>query len=483
MSVRVRFAPSPTGSMHIGNVRTAIYNYLFAKSQGGEFIVRIEDTDLVRSTREFEHDLLTELKWLGLEIDEGPENPGEYAPYRQSERTEIYHKYAQQLLEQDLAFYCFCSEEEIGKRREEQKERGESLHYDGRCRQLSAEEVKRRRESGEGAVVRFKAPKKDFHLKDVVRGDVAFPDGMIGDFVILRESGMPVYNFCCVIDDWKMKITHVIRGEDHLPNTLRQLMIYQALDAKPPIFAHASLLVGEDRQKLSKRHGVTSLAAFRQMSFLPQTMINYLVLLGWSHPEERVVMQMDELETIFSLERMNKAPALFDLAKMRWMNGQQLKLLTHEEQLKVVAGWIESDHPFHAQKHEWQVSFTELFLDKIELQEDLPAHLELIFSTNPQAPNEEHAEMEELNGLESSALMRAHLLTELTRLQQEGSQFVSAETFSGWTNYFKKEMKIKGKPLFKGMRLILTGRISGGDLSALIPMTPIDVLVERLKAV
>ncbi|MBT7668782.1 MAG: glutamate--tRNA ligase, partial [Bdellovibrionales bacterium] len=417
----------------------------------------------------------------GLEIDEGPETPGEYGPYRQSERGDFYSKYAQQLLDHRQAFYCFCSEEEIAQRREERREKGESLHYDGRCRHLSDDEVKRRRDGGEGAVVRFLAPQKDFHLKDVVRGDVAFPDGMIGDFVIMRESGMPVYNFCCVIDDWKMKITHVIRGEDHLPNTVRQLMIYQALEVTPPIFAHASLLVGEDRQKLSKRHGVTSLAAFRDLSFLPQTMINYLVLLGWSHPDERVIMSKDELETIFTLERMHKAPALFDLAKMRWMNGQQLKLLSPEEQLKVVTGWIKADHQFHQEKHQWQMSFLSLFLDKIEMEDDLTDHLDLIFATAPVASSEEQPELEELNALESTGQMRSYLAAELSRLKQQGSEFVPVEAFSGWTSYFKQELKIKGKPLFKGMRLILTGRISGGDLSALVPITPIDVLLARVS--
>ncbi|MEX1099418.1 MAG: glutamate--tRNA ligase, partial [Bacteriovoracaceae bacterium] len=267
MSIRVRFAPSPTGYLHIGGARTALYNYLFAKANNGKFIVRVEDTDLERSSKEFEQKQLDDLKWLGIDYDIGPGKEDEFGPYRQSERLEIYKKEAKRLLEEGKAFYDFCSEAELEQMREKSQSEGTPA-YTGKWREEKHwDEAKKRVESGEKAPIRFLVPDRDYSFEDKVRGTVKFPKGMVGDFVILRSNEAPVYNFCNVVDDHLHQITHVIRGEDHVNNTLRQLMIYEALGAQPPVFAHVSLLIGEDRQKLSKRHGATSVTLYREESY------------------------------------------------------------------------------------------------------------------------------------------------------------------------------------------------------------------------
>jgi glutamyl-tRNA synthetase len=289
MTVRVRFAPSPTGYLHIGGARTAMYNYLFAKAMGGKYILRIEDTDLERSKREFEDSQIGDLKWLGLVHDEGPDVGGEYGPYRQSERGHIYASWAQKLIDTEHAYYCFCSEEELTAKKELANLEKRAPHYDGKCRNLSLDEATSRLAAGEEAVIRFKAPRKAYVFNDHVRGRVVFPEGMVGDFVVMRANGVPVYNYAVVVDDASMKISHVIRAEEHLPNTLRQLMLYEAFNETPPEFAHVSLLIGEDRQKLSKRHGATSVNMYKDMNYLPDALLNYLLLLGWSHPEDKDV--------------------------------------------------------------------------------------------------------------------------------------------------------------------------------------------------
>ncbi|MFN8370460.1 MAG: glutamate--tRNA ligase [Bacteriovoracaceae bacterium] len=331
MSVRVRFAPSPTGYLHIGGARTALYNYLFAKATGGTFVLRIEDTDEERSKREYEELQIDDLKWLGLDYDEGPGKEGDCGPYRQSERKLIYQKKAAELVEKKLAFHCFCTEEELEAKKAVAMAANLDPKYDGTCRHLSSEEIAAKKAKGLTSAIRFKAYEKSYTLHDHVRGDVVFPEGMVGDFIILRSDGGAVYNFCCVVDDTMMRITHVIRGEDHLSNTLRQLMIYEAFGAKLPEFAHVSLLVGADRQKLSKRHGATSLHFYREASYLPSAICNYLCLLGWSHPTEKDIFTLDEIGTLFDIKRFSKSPAVFDVTKFEFINGQHLRALPIDE--------------------------------------------------------------------------------------------------------------------------------------------------------
>ncbi|MBN1504983.1 MAG: glutamate--tRNA ligase, partial [Candidatus Eisenbacteria bacterium] len=323
--IRVRFAPSPTGSLHVGGARTALYNWLFARGRNGAFVLRIEDTDAARSTPESEEGVLRDLKWLGVDWDEGPDRGGAYAPYRQSERKDLYTSFALTLLDRGSAYRCYCTGEELEAEKARQLAQGSPPHYGGRCRRLSAEERTEFEKAGRPSSVRFLAPQREYALKDLVRGDVRFPAGVVGDFILLRSDGMPTYNFSCVVDDYLMRITHVIRAEEHLSNTVRQLMLYEAFGVEPPSFAHLSIILNRERAKLSKRDGVTSVAEFRKMGYLPDAMANYLALLGWSPGHDREVMSAEELVASFSLERAAKAAAVFDTAKLDWMNGRYIR--------------------------------------------------------------------------------------------------------------------------------------------------------------
>ncbi len=476
MSVRVRFAPSPTGYLHIGGARTALYNYLFARAQKGTFVLRLEDTDAERSTKEYEDSQMEDLNWLGLGYDEGPKKPGDVGPYRQSERLHLYKEYADKLIDQGKAFYCFCTEEDLEIIKEKAIRDGKSPHYPGTCHCVSKEEAVKRIEAGEKAVVRFKVPPKEYVLEDKVRGKVTFPKDMVGDFVLLRSDGFPVYNYCCVVDDWLMKITHVIRGEDHLNNTLRQLMVYEALEAQPPVFAHVSLLVGKDRQKLSKRHGATSVTHYREETYLPDAMVNYLTLLGWSHPDEKEVFNLDELEHIFTIDRFSKAPAVFDLEKFRWINGQHLRTLPIKDLVKRTSHFIKDDHPFNLQTQGWKEKCLELFKDQINFFGEMKEHLDNLFSKDPM-PDEEWGD---IKCWESTVLIAEYLKEQLEKVD---GPFIEEEQLNEWMTHIKKSMKVKGKFLFKGVRAILTTKGHGPDLKKLTTLTPVDVLRARVEKI
>jgi nondiscriminating glutamyl-tRNA synthetase len=319
--VRVRFAPSPTGFLHVGNVRTALFNWLLASGHNGVFMLRIEDTDAERSKVQYEKQLKDDLRWLGLDWNEGIDRGGEYGPYRQSDRFAIYQEYAQRLLNEDKAFRCFCSEDQLEKVRQEQLARRESAHYSGACRHLSATELEARLKAGTPFTLRLRVRPGIVGFFDLVFGRLDIETAQISDPVMLRSDGSPTYNFCCVIDDFLMKISHVIRGDGHLSNTHRQILIYEALGAPIPQFAHLSTILGPDGQKLSKRHGATSIEEFRRQGYLPEALANYLALLGWSPPNEgQEIMSLEEIKSLFDLTRVLKSPAIFDNAKLDWMN-------------------------------------------------------------------------------------------------------------------------------------------------------------------
>lgn len=326
MRVRVRFAPSPTGPLHIGGARSALFNYLFARHHQGVLVVRVEDTDLERSRPEYEDEILASLDWLGLTWDEGLRVGGPHAPYRQTERLDTYRQCAEALLERGLAYPCFCSEEELEAERAGLIAKGETPRYLGTCRNLSEEERAARRQAGIVPTIRFRAPQDRLYVvEDLVRGRVAFEGNTIGDFIIMKSDGIPTYNFAVVVDDHLMEITHVIRAEEHLTNTPRQMMIYEAMGWEMPKFAHVSLILGEDRQKMSKRHGATSVIQYRQRGYLPEALVNFLALLGWAPEGQEELMTLEEMVRAFSLERVARNPAVFDLDKLNWMNQQYLK--------------------------------------------------------------------------------------------------------------------------------------------------------------
>lgn len=330
--VRVRFAPSPTGYLHIGGARTALFNWLFAHKMGGKLILRIEDTDTERLKEDSVSQILTSLKWLGINWDEGPEVGGDCGPYYQSERLDIYKKYADKLLEEGKAYYCFCSAADLEAQREKQRAAKQPFRYARICRDLSAEEVQARIAAGEPYSVRVKIPVEGtITVHDLIHGDVTFNMDQFDDFVIVKSNGMPTYNFAVVVDDHLMGMTHVLRAEEHLSNTPKQLLIYEALGWEPPKFGHMPMILAPDRSKLSKRHGATSVEEFRSQGYLAEAIVNYLTLLGWGPGDERELFTLQETVELFELEQMSKKAAIYDTKKLTWMNGQYLSELPLEK--------------------------------------------------------------------------------------------------------------------------------------------------------
>lgn len=350
-NIRVRFAPSPTGTLHIGGARTALFNWLFARSTGGEFILRLEDTDLQRSTEDSARGIVEGLQWLGLEWDEGPDIGGLWGPYRQSERLAIYNEYLHKLLAEEKAYYCFCSPEELKLERDNAARAKRDYKYSGKCKTLSPDERNDMLKSGQPAVIRIKAPTEGtMVVQDLIRGNVEFSNSLMDDFIIAKSDGWPTYNFAVVVDDYTMRISHVIRAEEHLSNTPKQMLIYQALDFSLPIFAHVSMILAPDRSKLSKRHGATSVQEFRDLGYLPEALLNYLALLGWSSGEDIDFWKADEMIKHFDLAGVSRSPAIYDTGKLTWMNGHYLSEASNERVMALLEdeakskGWLSDNN-------------------------------------------------------------------------------------------------------------------------------------------
>jgi len=324
-TVRVRFAPSPTGFLHVGGARTALFNWLFARHSGGKFILRIEDTDRERSKPEYEEAIIRDLQWLGLDWDEGPSIGGPHGPYRQTERASLYREQLKKLLATGTAYHCFCGYKELEGERAAAQAEGKTYRYSGKCRNLSKEEAESKRKSGQPFSVRIKVPEGATTIHDLIRGTVTVDHAEIDDFIIVRSAGEPTYNFVATVDDALMQITHVIRGDDHLSNTPKQIILYKALGFTAPLFAHIPLILGADRTPLSKRHGANSVGEFKRQGYLPEAMMNYLALLGWSLDGKTEIFSKDELVKRFSLERVVKSAACFDYEKLQWLNGHYIR--------------------------------------------------------------------------------------------------------------------------------------------------------------
>jgi len=330
-ALRLRFAPSPTGYLHVGGARTALYNWLLARHYGGSFILRIEDTDLSRSTEEAIEAIIEDARWLGLDWDEGPEVGGEHWPYRQTGRNALYHNAARRLLVEAKAYRCFCSPEELVRRRQAAMAEGRSPMYDRRCREIAVADAERLEKEGKPFALRFRVPEGETILHDLIKGEITFQNVEIEDFVLLRSDGTPTYNLAVVIDDLEMEISDVVRGDDHLPNTPKQILLYEALDARPPAFAHLPMIVGEDGKPLSKRHGDVAVGRFREMGFLPEAMVNFLALLGWSLDDSTTIIDRETLIANFDLARVGSKPSVWDKEKLLWMNSQYIMSLGDDE--------------------------------------------------------------------------------------------------------------------------------------------------------
>ncbi|MGB9837011.1 MAG: glutamate--tRNA ligase [Candidatus Saccharicenans sp.] len=465
--IRVRFAPSPTGYIHVGNARTALFNWLFARQNSGIFVLRVEDTDLERSREEYEKNLIQDLRWLGLDWDEGPDVGGPYGPYRQSERLELYHKYARQLLEEGKAYYCFCTQEELEAEREAALAEGRMPVYSGKCRNIPLEMAEKRRSAGEPAAIRLKVPEEGIiAFDDLVRGHVEFDLKVIGDPIIVRSNGMPAYNYAVVIDDALMNITHVIRGEDHVSNTPRQILLYQALGWPTPVFAHLSMVMGKDNTRLSKRHGATSVDQFRREGILAEALCNYLSFLGWSPPEGQEVLTLKELVKLFDLGRVSRSAAIFDYEKLYWLNRQHIKKLTAEEKLNLALPYLQeaglvAGSPTEQQK-EWLKKAVEILIEGLDKFSDLPKKFELLFDFNPENLDEEAREI--IAGESARRVIKTFYQKTL------GLEEFNYEIFARLTGEIKKETGIKGKELYHPLRVALTARSSGLELDKFIPL-------------
>jgi nondiscriminating glutamyl-tRNA synthetase len=467
--VRVRFAPSPTGQLHIGNVRTALYNWLFARKTGGVFILRIEDTDVERSEARYEKQLLEDLKWLGLDWDEGPDVGGPYPPYRQSDKMQVYQQYAERLIQEGKAYYCFCSAEELERERQQALAEGRQPIYSGKCRRLDRGEVARRRAAGEPAAIRLQIPEHPIRFHDIVRGDVEFSNEVVSDPIIIRSSGMPVYNYVVVIDDADMKITHVVRGDDHISNTPKQVAVYEALGLPVPQFAHLSTILGPDRERLSKRHGATSVANFREMGILPEALMNYLALLGWAPSGgDREIFPKDELIKEFSLERVTPSPAIFDSEKLNWLNRHYLKQSPPERIHQLATGFLQRagllPAEMDAQVSAWADKLTDLLVPYVDRLEQLPERASIIFGYDAAKALASPENTELLAADKTPAVVQGFAR------RAEAEAKLAPERFKEIMNELKAESGAKGKDLFHPVRVMLIGVHSGPDFDRLIPL-------------
>lgn len=477
--VRVRFAPSPTGHLHIGGARSALFNYLFARNQGGKFIVRIEDTDQARNVESAKEKLLQSMKWLGIEWDESVDIGGQYGPYSCMERVHIYKKYIQQLIKEGKAYYCYMTEEESEAEREEQLAKGETPKYSGRDRYLTEEQREAYENEGKIPVVRFLVPEgKTITVDDAVRGKVIFDTDGIGDFIIARRDGIPMYNFAVVVDDHLMEISHVIRGEEHLSNAPRQVLLYEAFGWEPPKFAHASLILNADRQKMSKRDEsiIQFVEQYRDLGYLPDAIVNFLSLLGWSPVGEEEIFTKEELINQFNLERVSKAPAVFDTQKLEWMNNQYMKKADGDTVVKLaLPHLIKSGRLSEALSEEelsWARDLILLHQEKMSFGAEIVGLTELFFKEEI----EYNEEAKEVLAGEQVKFVLAEFKTQLQSLDQ-----FSAEDIKAATKATQKATGQKGKLLFMPIRVATTGQVHGPDLPQAISLIGKETVMKRLE--
>ncbi len=489
---RVRFAPSPTGQLHVGNARTALYNWLFAHHHGGDFLLRIEDTDVERSEIRYEDQLMEDLRWLGLNWTEGPEVGGPHGPYRQSERLDIYSQHTERLLDDGKAYRCFCTTAELDAERAQAIREHKPQIYSGKCRAIDAETSQRRAAAGEPSAIRLRIPDAPLRFHDMVRGEVEFASDTISDPILVRSSGVPVYNYVVTVDDALMKITHVIRGDDHISNTPKQVAIYQAFGWSVPQFAHLSTILGSDRERLSKRHGATSISSFREMGILPEALTNYLALLGWGAEDGKTeTFTLDELTREFKLERVTSSPAIFDFDKLHWLNRHYLKLATPERILDLAWPYFAAKNLLPPRSNasdallQWFGNLVALVLPSVDTLQQLPEKTSFVFARDTTTAQADPENAALLNTDSARRVLQAFAL------RVRAAATVTPEQFKLWMNEIKAETGIKGKDLFHPVRIALTGAHSGPEFDKLIPLieegsrlplpTPIFSILQRVN--
>lgn len=470
--IRVRFAPSPTGYLHVGSARTALFNFLFARANNGTYILRIEDTDYDRSMDNYVVDIEEGLRWLSLSPDEGPRIGGPHAPYRQSQRLEIYRKYAEQIVEKGFAYKCYCTDKELEAKREAALRKGIAPRYDGKCKKLSQRERIALEAEGRKFVFRFSMPEDVISAKDLIRGEIKFDCSLIGDFVIIKSNGTPSYNFAAVIDDHLMEITHVIRGEDHLSNTPKQIMLNKALGFDPPLFAHLPIILGPDRSKLSKRHGAQSIMDFKVAGFLPQALKNYLCLLSWAPKEGKEILSIKEVIKEFKLEDVSKSPAIFDTTKLKWMNGEYIRKLDKKELLRQAKPFlISSGFDISGKNDEWLSNLFEAIRDELAQLCDVGEKTALFFK--------EEIDYEKIKETlyHKDSLNIIHLFL---KVAEKIKKFDDASSHDILQKALKESGLSKGV-VFKTLRMLLTGEGSGPELWRIIELFGKEKCLRNLK--
>jgi len=479
MKIRVRFAPSPTGPLHIGGARSALFNYLWARKNKGTFIVRSEDTDLERSSRESEHNILEALRWLNIQWDEGIEVGGEHGPYRQTDRLALYREYTDKLLNSGHAYYCYCTEEELEQERQALTAKGETPRYLGKCRELTSEQRAAFEIEGRRPVVRFRVPVgQAIHIKDQVRGDVVFESDGIGDYVIVKSDGIPTYNFAVVIDDMTMNITHVIRGEEHLSNTPRQVLIYQALGLSVPEFAHISLILNTEGGKMSKRDGDTAVIDYQKKGYLPEAIVNFIAFLGWAPSGEEEFYTLNELVEVFSLDRVSKSPAVFDIQKLNYMNAHYIKEAAPERLAELALPYVgemgilpQSERS--AEQQQWFISFIEAISEKIACLAEVKDYIHYFHGGVPLEPEGEGLEV--LRGEQVPAVLA------LFREKVREAELLSGAAVKVLLKQMTKELKLGGKLVYMPVRVALTGQMHGPELYDVIPLLGRENVLKRLE--
>ncbi|GBF77010.1 glutamate--tRNA ligase [Paenibacillus sp. 598K] len=477
--VRVRYAPSPTGHLHIGNARTALFNYLFARSQGGKFIIRIEDTDLKRNVAGGEENQLNYLKWLGVDWDESIDIGGGYGPYRQTERLDIYRNHYEELLEQGLAYRCYCTEEELEQEREEQTARGETPRYSGKHRELTAEQQQAFEAEGRVPSIRFRVPEgRTYAFHDMVKGDIRFDTAEMGDFVIVKKDGIPTYNFAVVIDDYLMRISHVLRGEDHISNTPRQLMIYEAFGWEPPVFAHMTLIVNEQRKKLSKRDEsiIQFIEQYDELGYLPEALFNFIALLGWSPEGEQEIFTRGELVDIFNAARLSKSTAVFDTQKLSWMNNEYIKKAEPARIAELALPYLQRagrlPEVLTEAQRAWTDELVALYQEKLTCVSEIVPQTTLFFKDEI----EDEAEAAAVLAEEQVPAVLAAFAAQLD--SAEGP--LTADSVKPMIKAVQKETGAKGKQLFMPIRAAVTGQTHGPDLNMTLQLLGQEKVRARL---
>jgi len=474
--VRVRIAPSPSGNLHVGTARTALFNYLFAKKNNGKYILRIEDTDLDRSSQAYIDNIYDSLKALGLNWDEGPDVGGPYGPYQQSDRFDIYPKYAQKLIDAGYAYECFCTQEELDAEKEESIKNKKAHMYSGKCRHLSEEEKEKLRAEGRKPSIRFCVPEGETKYDDMVKGELKFDNALIGDFVIMKSNGTPTYNFAVVIDDMEMKISHIIRGEDHISNTAKQIMIYEALGAEIPKFGHLGMILAPDRSKLSKRHGATAVSEFVEKGYLTEALVNFVALLGWAPSDGQEIKTLDEIAADFRIHEVSSSNSIFEYDKLNWMNGQYIKKMELPKLTEMVKPYL-SCYDLTEYSEEQLQRIVAVTREPITILSELTNDTKYFFGKDVEI----EAEVQEkvLDGDAAKKVLPYVLENELAKWDFADEEKLH-DQLGELRNYFK-EQGIKPKETMWALRAAVTGRTHGADMVATLVLLGKDKVEYRIK--